>query len=258
MSAAASHRAEVGLRACCWVWCARVQSVGPCSRYVCSLRCARVRVRARRAGASAPCAERVGFAPPAGCGARACRASGRARASSCVARVTCSHRRGGSAARADRAPARRECSQGRSSTGARAPGTPHACAGNGWGRCGARARARTGESPPRSLVDGSCPALEAAHPAAPGKPCASLHVTCRCTGAGGASTAAADGGGRSLRRMMPPGASPLSFSGSMGRVAPSAKIVFLGRLCFSQNFTKTHFSREALAPSHSVSTTERG
>ena len=106
MSAAASHRAEVGLRACCWVWCARVQSVGPCSRYVCSLRCARVRVRARRAGASAPCAERVGFAPPAGCGARACRASGRARASSCVARVTCSHRRGGSAARADRAPAR--------------------------------------------------------------------------------------------------------------------------------------------------------
>ena len=106
MSAAASHRAEVGLRACCWVWCARVQGVGPCSRCVCSLRCARVRVRARRAGASAPCAERVGLAPPAGCGARACRASGRARASSCVARVTCSHRRGGSAARADRAPAR--------------------------------------------------------------------------------------------------------------------------------------------------------
>ena len=187
-----------GFCSACWVWCARVQGVGPCSRF---------ELRSTRYVQS---------------------------------------------------QARRECSKSRSSTGARAPGTPHACAGNGWGRCGARARARTGESPPRSLVDGSCPALEAAHPAAPGKPCASLHVTCRCTGAGGASTAAADGGGRSLRRMMPPGASPLSFSGSMGRVAPSAKIVFLGRLCFSQNFTKTHFSREALAPSHSVSTTERG
>ena len=188
-----------GFCSACWVWCARVQGVGPCSRF--ELRSTRY-VQSQSV---------TGVQPG-----------------------PIEHRRARS-----RHPAR-VCGQRM---------------GTLWG---SRALARTGESPPRSLVDGSCPALEAAHPAAPGKPCASLHVTCRCTGAGGASTAAADGGGRSLRRMMPPGASPLSFSGSMGRVAPSAKIVFLGRLCFSQNFTKTHFSREALAPSHSVSTTERG
>ena len=90
-----------GFCSACWVWCARVQGVGPCSRF---------ELRSTRYVQS---------------------------------------------------QARRECSKSRSSTGARAPGTPHACAGNGWGRCGARARARTGESPPRSLVDGSCTALEA-------------------------------------------------------------------------------------------------
>ena len=90
-----------GFCSVCWVWCARVQGIGPCSRF---------ELRSTRFVQS---------------------------------------------------QARRECSKSRSSTGARAPGTPHACAGNGWGRCGTRARACTGESPPRSLVDGSCTALEA-------------------------------------------------------------------------------------------------
>ena len=201
MSAAASHRAEVGLRACCWVWCARVQSVGPCSRYVCSLRCARVRVRARRDLRST---------------------------------------------RYVQSQARRECSKSRSSTGARAPGTPHACAGNGWGRCGARARARTGVSPPRSRVDGSCTALEASVGKTPWLLAASVGW------AGARRSIASDLAvvvGTRARCSVPSEAvcqgARLS-SGCMGRVAPSAKIVFLrGPLFFTKFHKNAFFKRGA-------------